>query len=290
MGAVSNISELGNALTVTDVLAAGISPALVKANCMIGLMHTEGLPQGTLTAKLTKRGSLTAATLAEATALAPDANGELTDTGINCTIAKCAIVTGVSVEQSQFGTFTADRIASEHGSAIARFVDNDALSLFSGLSTAVTSASVMTIDDVMLGQFNIYASECPDKEVPLKVVLSHRGHYNIKKELTQSGASIWTNNTELSILGGAPKANCYAGSLGSSLDFYATSGHATSGGDTVQAIFHPMWAFAGFFAPAPVTWVENEGRGGFFTAYATYYFYDVLEWNDLCGVKLLSDT
>jgi hypothetical protein len=287
---VANITELGNSVNVTDVLAAGISPALVKANCMMGLMHTEGLPQGTLTSKLGKLGTLTAASLAEATALAADANGELTDTSVSCTIAKCAVVTGVSVEQQQFGNnMSAGRIASEHGSAIARYVDNDALSLFSGLSTAVTSTSILTIDDVMLGQFNIFNSECPNKEVALKAVLSHRGHYNIKKEITQSGASVWTNSTVLSILGGAPQQNCYVGSLGS-IDFYATSGHATSGGDTVQAIFHPMWCFAGFFAPSPVTWVENEGRGGFFTAYATYYFYDVLEWNDACGVKLLSDS
>ena len=32
MGAVSNITEFGNSVNVTDVLAAGISPALVKAN------------------------------------------------------------------------------------------------------------------------------------------------------------------------------------------------------------------------------------------------------------------
>lgn len=290
MGAVANITELGNSVTVTDVLAAGISPALVKANCMMGLMYTEGLPQGTLTAKLTKRGSLTAASLAEATALAPDANGELTDTSVSCTIAKCAVVTGSSVEQSQFGNITADRIAAEHGAAIGRFVDNDALSLFSGLSTSVTSASILTIDDVMLGQFNIFNSETPNKEVPLKAVLSHRGHYNIKKEIVQSGASVWTNEAWLEVLGGTPQANCYVGSLLGSIDFYATSGHATSSSDTVQAIFHPMWCFAGFFAPAPVTWVKEKGAEGFYTEYASYFFYDVLEWNDLCGVKLLSDT
>lgn len=287
--AVSNVTELGNSVNITDVLAAGIAPAFTKANCMIGLMHSEGLPQGTLTAKLTKQGSLVAASLAEATALGPDANGELTDTSVSCTIAKCAVVTGVSVEQQQFGNISAGRVAAEHGSAIGRFVDNDALSLFSSVSAAVTSASVLTVDDVMLGQYNIYASECPNREVPLKVVLGHRAHYNIRKELTQSGESVWTNQKELTVLGGPAQSNCYAGSLGA-LDFYATSGHATSGGDTVQAIFHPMWAFAGFFAPSPTTWVENEGRGGFFTAYATYYFYDVLIWNNSAATKLLSDT
>jgi hypothetical protein len=287
---VANLTELGNSVNVTDVLAAGISPAFVKAACMMGNIYTEGLPSGTLTAKLGKKGSLTAASLAESTALAPDANGELTDTSVSCTIAKCAIVTGVSVEQSTFGNnMSADRIAAEHGAGIARFVDNDALSLFSGLSTVVTSTSILTIDDVMLGQFNIFNSECPNKEVPLKAVLSHRGHYNIKKEITQSGGSVWTNNTQLSILGGAPQSNCYVGSLGS-IDFYATSGHATGGGDTTQAIFHPMWALAGFFAPAPITWVKEKGAEGFYTEYATYYFYDVLEWNDLAGVALKSDT
>lgn len=289
MAAVSNITEFGNGVSVTDVLAAGISPALVKSNCMMAVMHTEGLPAGTMTAKLTKRGALTAASLAEATALAPDANGELTDSAVSASIAKCAVVSGISVEQGQFGNITADRIAAEHGAAIGRYVDNDALSLFSGFSTSVTSSSILTIDDVMLGQFNIFNSECPNKEVPLKAVLSHRGHYNIKKEIVQSGASVWSNQSFLEILAGAPQANCYVGSLGA-IDFYATSGHATSGGDTVQAIFHPMWALAGFFAPAPITWVKEKGAEGFYTEYATYFFYDVVEWNDLCGVKLLSDS
>jgi hypothetical protein len=286
---VANVTELGNSVNVTDVLAAGISPALVKANCMMALIYTEGLPKGTLTSKLRKRGSLTAASLAESTALAPDANGELTDTSVSATIAKCAVVSAISVEQSEFGNIDAGRISQEHGSAIGRFVDNDALSLFSGLATVVTSTSVMTLDDVMLGQFNIFNSECPDKNVPLKAVLSHRGYYNIKKEIIQSSAAVWSNQSYLDILGGAPQNNCYVGST-LNVDFYATSGHATGGGDSTQAIFHPMWAFAGFFAPAPQTWVKQKGAEGFYTEIASYYFYDVLEWNDLCGVALKSDT
>lgn len=288
MGAVSNITELGNSVNVTDVLAAGISPALVKSNCMMALMHTENLPQGTMTTKLTKRGYLTAAALAEATALAPNANGELTDSSVSAVIAKCAVVTGVSVEQGQFGSIGADRIAAEHGAAIGRYVDNDALSLFGGLSQGNTSASVLTIDDVMLGQFNIFNSETPNKEVPLKTVLSHRGHFNIKKEIINSGASVWTNQSWIEILGQTPASNCYVGSLGA-IDFYATSGHSLDGADAVQAIFHPMWTFGGFFAPAPITWVDQKGAEGFYTEYATYFFYDVVEWNDLCGFKLLSD-
>lgn len=286
---VANVTEFGNSVNVTDVLSAGISPALVKANCMMALIYTENLPAGTMTVKVRKKGSLTAAALAESTALAPDANGELTDASVSATIAKCAVVSAISVEQSEFGNIDAARVAQEHGSAIGRFVDNDALSLFSGLATVVTSSSIMTLDDVMLGQFNIFASECPDKNVPLKTVLTHRGYYNIKKELVQSSAAVWSNESFLSILGGAPQNNCYVGSM-SNIDFYATSGHATGGGDSTQAIFHPMWAFAGFFAPAPQTWIKQKGAEGFYTEIASYYFYDVLEWNDLCAVALKSDT
>ncbi|TXH14433.1 MAG: hypothetical protein E6R03_09220, partial [Hyphomicrobiaceae bacterium] len=155
---VAFLTELSNSINVTDVLAAGISPAFVKSNCMMGLMYTEGLPAGTMTAKLTRRGSLTAASLAESTALAPDANGEITDTSVSCTIAKCAVVTGITVEQAQFGNMDANRVAAEHGSAIARFVDNDALSLATGLSQVVTAASTLTLNDVLLAQYAIYNS------------------------------------------------------------------------------------------------------------------------------------
>lgn len=289
MGAVSNVTEFGNSVNVTDVLAAGIAPALVKSTCMMNLMHVEGLPAGTMTAKLAKRGSVIAGpNLAEATAMGIGADGEINDTSVSATIAKCAVVTAVSVEQGTFGNITADRVAFEHGSAIGRFIDDEALKLFSGLSSSRTSTSILTIDDVMLGQFDIFNNDCPNKEVPLKAVLSHKGHYNIKKEIVQSGASVWTNQSFLDILAGTPQNNCYVGSLGA-IDFYATSGHAVSSGDASQAIFHPMWCFAGFFAPAPMTWVKEKGSEGFYTEFASYMFYDVLTWNADCGCELLSD-
>jgi hypothetical protein len=271
MGAVSNITEFSNSITIGNALSAIMSPALVKATCMMNLMTTEGLPQGS-------------------TALAPDSNGELTDSSITATIAKIAVVSGVSVEEQAFGNISLDRIAAEQGNAIARYVDNDALSLFSGFATAVTSASLMTIDDIMLGQYNIFNSECPNKEVPLACVLHPRAYYAVKKEIIQSGASAWSNQNYLEILNGTPQSNCFVGSIPGLAQFYTTTGAGTSGGDTYSAIFHPMWALAGAFAPAPVTWFKDKGAEGFYTEVASYYFYDVIEWNDLCGVGLLSDT
>jgi hypothetical protein len=290
MGAVSYVTERGNAVNVTDVIAAGVAPAFVKATCMMALMHTENLPVGTMTAKLTKKGSLTiAGALVEATALGLASGAELTDTSSDATIAKAAIVSAVSVESEQFGNINVARVSDEQGAAFGRYVDNDALGLFAGFSQSVTATALMTLDDIMTAQYTIFASECPNKEVALKAVLSHKGALNVRKELVTSGASIWTNPAFVEVLQGAPQNNCFIGSL-LNIDCYQNSGHATSGGDTVQGVFHPMWALAGFFAPAPVITPIFKGSEGFYTEVAGYYFYDVLEWNDLAGVKVLSDT
>lgn len=292
MAAVANVTELANSTTIGNELSALSSPALVKSVVMINLMYAENLPERTNVKKFRKNGSLTATNpQAEATALAIGSGGELTDSGADATAAKAAIVSGISVEEQKFGTIDLERVGNEQFGAIARAVDTDGLSMFSGLSTSVTSTSVLTIDDVMLGQFNIYNSNCPNQEVPLSTVVAPRAGYNLKKELINSGASVWTNPAMLGLFNGAPvQPNGYIGSIPGVSDFYQTTGHATSGGDDVQAIFHPMWAFAGMFDAVPTSWLSNKGSEGFFTELASYYFYDVVEWNDLCGVKLLSDT
>lgn len=288
--AVANITEYSNAVTIAAAISALQAPAFVKSTCMLGLIHAEDLPSGTNAKKFVKRGSLTAASLAESTAMTVDANGELTDTSVTATAAKVAVSSGLSVEADTFTSLDTARIAGEQGAAIGRFVDNDALSLFGGFSTTVTSTSVLTIDDVMLGQFNIYNSECPNKEVTLQCVVHPKAYYNIKKELIQSGASAFTSPDMLAVLKGKPAQNCYVGSIPGLADFYSTTGQQTSGGDTQDAIFHPRWALAGIFASAPVTWITKKGSEGAYTEVFSYYLYDVTEWNDLAGVLLNSDT
>jgi len=288
--AVSNITEVSNAVTIGNALSAIASPALVKSTCMMNLMYTENLPVGTNVKKFIKKGSLTAATLAESTAAAIDANGELTDSSITATAAKVFVMSGLSLEAETFTGLSVARLGEEAGAAIGRAVDVDALGMFDGFSTVVTASTVLTIDDVMLGQFNILNSNCHNPEVQLQCVVHPKAYYNIKKEMIQSGASAWANQTFLDVLGRNPQQNCYAGSIPGLADFYVTTGQATTGGDTIDGIFHPMWALAGIFASAPVVWVQRQGAGGFFTEVASAYLYDIIEWNDLAGVELDSDT
>lgn len=287
---VANVTEVGNSITIGNAVSALMAPAFVKSTCMMNLMSTEGLPAGTLTKKWVQKGSLTAVAYGESATAALAGTGELTDQSATSTISKCAVVSGVSVEAQQMGNIGLDRVAAEQGAAIGRFVDTDALSLFSGFATVVTATSVMTIDNLMLAQFNIFNSNCPEQEVPLAIVLNPRAYYNVKKEIIQAGASVWTNQTYLDILGTNPQPNCHVGSIPGLGQFYTTTGMGTSGGDTYSAVFHPKWALAGSFAPAPITWFKDKGSEGFYTEVASYYFYDVLEFNDLAGVAVLSDT
>jgi len=288
---VANITELANSNTIGNALSAVASPAFVKGTIAMNHLTAEDLPVQTNVKKFRKNGSLTAATLAEAEAQAVNANGELTDTAATCTAAKAMVVSGLSVEEQKFGTIDLARVGNEQFSAIARFVDDDWLSQFSNLSNVVTSTSVMTIDDIMQGQLGIYNQKTPNQEMPLSIVLGPRAVYNIKKEIIQSGAAAFANTAMLGIFNGANvQPNGFIGSITGVGDVYQTTGFATTGGDDVQAIVHPMWAHCGIFDTAPVSWITNRGAEGFYTEVASYYFWDIAEWNDEAGSALRSDT
>jgi hypothetical protein len=287
--AVANITEYSNAITYPKVLSDLMAPAFVKSTFMLNHVHVEDLPTLSQVVQFQKEGSLTGASLAESTALAINSNGELTRASVDATVAKAAVSSGLSVEALRFSNIDLGTIATRQAEAIARYVDNQILALFSGLSTTVTSAAGMTIDDIMLGQYNVYNSECPNKEVPLTCVLGWKGLYNIKKELIQSGASVWTNPGFLTVLQGTPQANGLQGSL-PGINVFATSGLASGGGDNYQAIFHPMWTFAGVFDAAPHLVTLMRPSEGLYQEAVSYYFWACVEWNDLGGVFLKSDT
>lgn len=289
--AVANITELSNSNTIGNALSAVSSPALVKGTLGMNLMYTENLPTGTNVKKFQKKGSLTAASLAESTALQPDANGELTDSSVTATAAKVAVSSGLSVEEQKFGNIDLARIGNEQFGAIARFVDTDFIGMAAGLATTQTATTVLTIDDVMTAQMSIYNSNVPNQEVTLAACLGPRGVYNLKKEIIQSGAAAWSNPAQLALFQGAPvKANGFVGNIPGICDVYQTTGYATTGGDDQQMLIHPMWCLAGMFDSAPISWVADKGPEGLYTSIISYFFYDIIEWNDLAGVMLRSDT
>lgn len=290
MAAVANITEFSNAVTLGNALSVLASPALVKGAVGLESLYRENLPSGTNVKKFVKRGSLTAASLAESTALAPDANGELTDSSVSATAAKVAVVSGLSVEAQTFTQIDLARLAAEAGHAIGRYVSNDIIGMAAGLATTQTATSTMTIDDIMLAQYAIYGANVPNPEVMLHAFLAPHAVYNVRKEIIQAGASAFTNPNMLSVLNGLPAANGFIGDIPGICKVYQTTGFATTGGDDQQMLIHPLWCLAGIFASAPVSWFKDKGAEGFYSECASYFLYDVIEWNDLAGVMLRSDT
>jgi hypothetical protein len=99
------------------------------------------------------------------------------------------------------------------------------------------------------------------------------------------------NPNMLQILQGLPSVGGFVGSIPGLADFYMSSGFATSGGDDLQMLIHPQWCLAGIFdAAGPQMIPTMKGSEGFYLELASYYLYDVVEWNDLAGVCIKSDT
>src|SRR5688572_28101420 len=119
--AVANVTEFGNSINIPKVLSDLMAPAFVKSVIGLNLMHVEDLPVRSMVTQFRKDGSLTAAALAESTALAINANGELTRSAVDATVAKCAVSSGLSVEALEFSDLDLATIAERQANAIARF-------------------------------------------------------------------------------------------------------------------------------------------------------------------------
>ena len=291
MGAVANITEMSNSGTTVQygkIARDLMAPAFVKSTTMTNLMKVVAVGN-TPVKNFYKEGTLTAALVAESNPAPINANGELTRSNVTSTAAKAVVSSGISVEAERFTDLDLPTIAAAQGSAIGRYVDNDAIGMFGSLSQTVTAAAGLTIDDVMLAELAIRQAEVPNKEVPLAVVLAHKGYYNIKKEIMTSGATVWANPQFIDLVQGQVSPNNFVGSL-PGLNFYATSGHSTSGGDNIQAVFHPLWTFAAQLDDAPSLASSFKGTEGLYTEAVSFYFYDIIEWNDVAGVQLLSDS
>lgn len=289
--AVAFVTEMTNIIRPTDAVSRLLGPALKKKVTMINLMETEEIPADTNVVKKRKRGYLTepSGATAESTAVALAAGGEYTEASVTLTATKMAISSALSAEEERWGHLTMADLANEQADAIARGVDTDALSLFSGFSSSVTCVAGATLEDLYTSYYTIRNKEVPLQGVQLAVVIAPKGQLNLNLQTLQSQASAFMSERILSILGGKPQANNLVASI-PLFDIYVTTGFGTSGGDNIQGVIHPQLALAGIFDRSPVTWSADKVTEGFYKESGTFFFYDVAEYYDQAGVGFLSDT
>ncbi len=295
MAAVANVTEKGNVNTLSYVLSRMIAPSFQKTTVMMGLMSVENAPENTNVVRMQLGGALTASAQTEATALAYGSGGELTDTYVDLTMAACAVTSARSEQLNRFGGQAGSlaRLADEQGRAIGRYVDNDAIGLFASTSQTVTSASVMTFDDVALGQFTVFNGNCPDLEIPLVLVAGPRAFKDLGLAAAQTGGAAYGTETMLGIFretGGKPLANGYRGEVYPGVKGYMTTGFGTTGGDDRQGLFHPVWGFCGVFDSNIIIKNAYKISEGFYDEVGSLYFYDVSEYNAAACVQMRSNT
>lgn len=282
-------TEQGNFITIGNEISAAIAPAFVNASIGMNLVYNEQLQGQAISKKFQKSGSLVAETLAESTAYTFSASSELTDSSVTCTATKGVIITKVTVEAEEFAGSASDRnrVAVEQGRALARLYDTTLLALSSGLSTGITATTILTVNDLLDAQYTIFNAKCPPGR--LAFIGDYKGVKELGKEVIATTASAFANPNFLGLVG-APAANNYKGSF-ADMEIYQTSGLPTSGGDDVAMLFHPSYAFCGVTKGEFRTVVSPlKASEGFWTEVASYFFYDIKEWNDAAGCKVLSDT
>lgn len=282
-------TEYGNFVTIGNEISAGIAPAFVNAAIGVNLVYNEQLQGAAQSKKFLKSGSLTAETLAESTAYTFSASSELTDSSVTCTATKGVVVSKVTVEAEEFASSSADkaRIANEQGNALARLYDATLLALSSGFSSGVTASTILTMNDLLTAQYTIFAAKCPPGR--LAFIGDYKGVMELGKEAIATSASAFVNPNFLGLVG-APNANNYKGVI-ADIEIYQTSGLPTSSGDDVAMMFHPSYAFCGVTKGGFKTVISPlKASEGFWTEVASYFFFDIKEWNDAAGCKVLSDT
>jgi hypothetical protein len=294
MGAVSNVGVLANGYTVNRVLSAIAAPEFAKSAVFTPLIYSEDMPAnaGTKVKSFRREAGTTlievgSSGLAEATALGLGAPRE--DSSVDATLAKAVVIQALSFESQRFGTQSKESITKSQARAIARAVDNQGLALFSSVTNLVTATGDLLLDDLDAAALLIRQGETPDSGMMLNFVGSHKTARMLKKDVREAGGAAMSNERFLSIFNGPAQANGFYGSL-PGINLYSTSGLATTGGNDIQCLFHPMWAFAGVFDTDISVLTTEVGSGGLYSELVSYFFWAQILWCAPAACEVQSDT
>lgn len=283
------LADIGHA---TDEVSDGISAALVDAIRMVPLIYKENLPGDSNIKLFRKAGSLTAATIAEVAGVSPQ---QYQETEITATATKTGLVSRLSVEAQTFSRSTNQQLMMAQGNAIGRDLDGDVVDLFDAFATTVTSTSIATVDDIFDCMFNINNSNGGTGTL-LVAALGNKQINEIKKEIFSSGAAALAQPSLTTLLGDGLAENGFRGTLPGAAVYEVDTTLDTGGGDDKSLVFNPANTFAGMYSQGVQTrvrWVgDDDGAGGqgFYDEISSWVFGVVVEWNDLGGCTLSSDT
>lgn len=289
---MANETELSNMIYQTDMVAMELTPAFVQRDNILGIVKTFPTPENTNVLKVAKSGSFTAAAGTESTAYTFGAGSELTDTATTLTATRHEVASKITIEALRFGDpfNELSRILSAQGEALNRLLASDFKTLFSSVSNAVTSTSVLTKDDLLDAKYGVVSSTLGAGSRNLVAMLDHKGVNELQKELSDSGAAVFTSTIDLGGIMGVADAGTPKGEI-FGIMVYETSGLPTDSGDDVGCVYDPELAFVASIDPVGVTTQvkQPESQEPWLEIFS-YIFWDISEHNDLAARQLKSDT
>lgn len=284
-------TEQGNVTRRDAAISALAAPAFVESAKALAHGHIENFPADVNAIKFNKEGSFIAEIQsAEAGSYTFDEGDEYSEDSELCTAQTYVHIWKPTVQAERFtsGRLSDDRMAAKQGSALARKFDATWLALFTGFTNAVTCESVATKDKLLDAQYTVHNALNLDER--LHVVLGRKARNELRKEITNITAPAFSNEFMLQLVSRRPSAAGYVGDF-ADMGVFNTSGIPTSGGDNVQLVFHPMWAFGiGLDANGVYSRGVFKASEGLYTELSSWMFGNVIEWHDAAGCKYLSDS
>lgn len=281
-------TEMGNVTKPDVTISAIAAPAFVEAAKSLAQCYIYNL-QNLSAVKFNKDGSFIAEQLTESTAYSYDSGDEFTQSAVSCTALTLGHIFKPSIQSERFsdGQASLEKLGRLQAEAIARKIDAIWIALFSSITNGVTATSTLTKDDLLTAQYTVHNAMNMDKR--LQVMLHRKGRQEIRKELTSITASAFTNPAFLGLAGGPISPNGLVGEFADMLVFN-TSGHPTTGGDNIQAVYDPEYAFGMAIDQTIYTRSVFKASEGFFTEAASWLFANACIWNDTAACKLRSDS
>lgn len=280
----------------TDVYADAMLPALINGVVVMPLIYKTDLPNNTTVKYVQKAGYLTAASSDVAENGAHTTFSQMTRTGVSITVGKTVVSSLVTVEALQFGSISQQDLSNEQGAALARKLDSKVTDLFDNFTNGVTSASVLTLDDLIDADYTVVNALYGNPTAPRVFVGSAKQIKELQAEMAASAASQFTIPAQIQLLGGIGASVSPQGYVGSyqGINCFRAFGLPTSAGDTVGLLFDPSQAFAGMYAASPQVMIIPVGTkatsGSFSYEVSSFIFNGVSEWRDEAGCMVKSDT
>jgi hypothetical protein len=279
-------TELANMVHQTDVVAGIAAEAFTTVDSIWPLIQSQQFPDVTNVILFPKLGTIEAAAGTQSTALTYAATHEVTGTRKETAVK-------MTLEQLRFGGpyNTMERAIQQAVGAFSRLAASELKTLFSSISGGVTATTVLEKDNLLDARYTVRSTvKSASRSSKLVGYFDYKGLKELSKELTDTSASAFAQQVNLGVIGdaksGTPKGELF------DIVLFETDGLPTSGGDDVACIWDPSLCFC----------AGVDGINGFkyeitrptsqtpwFELYA-YTFWNIKEWHDGAGVKVLSDT